>query len=411
MVRKFIIHFPETPNENLPPPPPEFAVKTELPDSRSRVRAVLGTLFLTLALTACGGGGGGGVNMAPSAPSGGTDDGTAGGGGGGGVNMTPPTTGSEGTTAPIRSRADAIVEAAGNEPRAGSVTQSSDVGINNVTDDVVKVTVTRSGGELEFEAFYNGQKVVSTHDATQESGIARVLGRPKGTHLYELFERDVSPYNVAEFYRSLSTGDIRESDGTAVLGGDLWVDVYTDYTNDGDTDYLAGGVWVYVPDDVASLADYEYGVFVDGNDPFTQDNLARLTGSADYNGEATGVYVDDKNYFLDARATLTADFGDNSALGTIEGRIYDVTDNGVPIPGNPQLALDKTNIGNSNSGFFKGNTSMTFDGDEYTGKWGGQFYGNGGTNDQPGSVAGTFGGASGDGDRVFMGAFGAHKQP
>ena len=349
-------------------------------------------------LAACGGGGGRGPSVSEDAPSGSmmTED----------TDPTMTEDGNGGTTpAPIRTQAAAIVEAAQNEPRAGSVTQSSDAGISNITNDVVKVTITRSGGgSLDVAASYNGQVVVSTTNATEASDVEDVLNRPKGTRLYERVEQGQS----VEFYRSLSTNDIRESDGTAVPAGDLWVDVYTDYTNDDDTDYLAGGIWVYVPDGAMSLDDYEYGAFVDGNDPFSQSSLVGLTGTAVYDGEATGVYVDDQNYFFDATATLTASFGDNSALGTIEGRIYDVEIDGQPVSGNPQLMLGNTDIGNSDSGFFKGNTSMTFDGDTYAGKWGGQFYSNDGTN-APGSVAGTFGGAASDGSRAVLGSFGAFK--
>ena len=363
-------------------------------------------IYFTLALAclsllvACGGGGGSGPDVSEAAPSGSmmmedTDPMMMGDGNGG---TTP---------APIRTQAAAIVEAAQNEPRAGSVTQSSDGGDDNVTRDVVKVTITRSGNSLNVDASYNGQVVVSTTNATEASDVEDVLNRPKGTRLYERVVEGGDEYGI-EFYRSLAAGDVLEQDGTAVPAGDLWVDVYTDYEANGDTDYLSLGIWVYVPDGATSLDDYEYGTFADGNDPFSQGSLAGLTGTAVYDGEATGVYVDDQNYFFDATATLTANFGNNSALGTIEGRIYDVEVDGQPVSGNPQLMLGNTDIGNSDSGFFKGNTSMTFDGDTYAGKWGGQFYSNDGAN-EPGSVAGTFGGATSDGSRAVLGSFGAFK--
>ena len=75
------------------------------------------------------------------------------------------------------------------------------------------------------------------------------------------------------------------------VAGDLWV-VYTDYEGENDTDYLAGGIWVFAPDTATSLADYEFGAFVDGNDPFTSANVMPLTGTATYEGDATGVYSD-----------------------------------------------------------------------------------------------------------------------
>ena len=71
---------------------------------------------------------------------------------------------------------------------------------------------------------------------------------------------------------------------------------------------------------------------------------------------------------------------------TIEGRVHDFEVDGQPIAGNPQLMLGTANIGNSNGGFFKGDTSATFAGDTFAGKWGGQFYSNGESDGKPGSV-------------------------
>jgi hypothetical protein len=180
-------------------------------------------------------------------------------------------------------------------------------------------------------------------------------------------------------------------------------------TYSGDPDYLAGGIWVYAPDDAAGTEDYEFGAFVDGSELFTPANLAALTGTAEYAGEATGVYTDsttDTNSFFDADVSLTANFddADEEISGTISGFEVD----GDPVEGDPMLMLETAGIEITN--FFTGDTSMTFDGDDFTGKWGGQFYGNGANAaDHPGSVAGTFGGATVDGDKAFLGVFGAHR--
>ncbi|MCY4438653.1 MAG: hypothetical protein OXE53_00365 [Deltaproteobacteria bacterium] len=76
-------------------------------------------------------------------------------------------------------------------------------------------------------------------------------------------------------------------------------------------------------------------------------------------------------------------------------------------------------VGAVNSGFFSG--PVTDDGGAdprlYTGRWGGQFFGNGEPDGTPGSVAGTFGARTTDfpggnvGEELsIVGAFGAHKQ-
>ncbi|MDD9999887.1 MAG: hypothetical protein OXQ89_19270 [Rhodospirillaceae bacterium] len=179
-----------------------------------------------------------------------------------------------------------------------------------------------------------------------------------------------------------------------------------------DTDYLAGGVWLIFPDDEARAADYEFGAFADGSDPFMQSNLAAVTGAAIYTGGATGVYSLRETEgttvgYLEADVRLTANFGDANGLGTISGSMTGFVADDTPIAGT--LDLGTANIGAQNSGFFRGTVSGA-DGERgYTGHWGGQFFGNGQADGRPGSVAGTFGGHSTDDAVSFVGAFGAHK--
>ena len=176
-----------------------------------------------------------------------------------------------------------------------------------------------------------------------------------------------------------------------------------------DTDFLVGGIWVYVPDDATSVDDFTFGAFVHGEDPYTDSNLMGLTGQYTYTGNATGVYsvlADERNYFFDADVTLTADFEDDSTLGTIGGHIDNVSVDDELVEGDPTLNLGSTNIGATDSGFFKGDTDMVYEGENYTGKWGGQFFGNDGSN-PPGSVAGTFGAATSDGANSVLGVYGA----
>lgn len=180
-----------------------------------------------------------------------------------------------------------------------------------------------------------------------------------------------------------------------------------------DTDYLSGGVWLFVPTNAASADDYVFGAFVDGSDPFAQSALPALTGTARYVGAATGIYSEKENNvteigYFDADATLTANFGDGSGLGTINGQLTAFEVDGESIPGT--LNLGTTTIGSSNSGFFEGSLSGSSQGTSYTGRWGGQFFGNGESDGRPGSVGGTFGGRSADSSESFVGIFGAYKQ-
>ena len=180
-----------------------------------------------------------------------------------------------------------------------------------------------------------------------------------------------------------------------------------------DADYLAGGVWLIVPDDASSTHDYEFGAFGDGNDPFLQSNLTAVDGTATYDGDATGVYSEkfggstEIGYF-GGDVRLMANFGGGNDLGTISGSITNFEVDGVPTDG--ILSLGTANIGSQDSGFFKGSVTGSDDERGYTGHWGGQFFGNGESDGRPGSVGGTFGGHSTDDVVNFVGVFGAHKQ-
>ena len=309
-----------------------------------------------------------------------------------------------------------VAEAAKNLPIAGSVTQSSNADDNHVTLDSINVEIGAVDGQLSYAVSYNGNEMVSTERGIKKTGVADVLDRPKGTLLYERVEGGV------EFYRSLEEAEFGKHGATPrswnLKSGDIWIDVYTDFQAEGstdtDADYLARGIWVYAPDDATSLDDYVYGAFADGNDPFDDDDLPLLKGRATYTGKdrATGLYAnakDQRNDFFSGDVTLMADFGDGDGLGRIEGRVHDIEIDGSTLPGIPQLTLRNTDIGPSHSGFFRGDTSMTFEGSSFTGKWGGQFFSKRArSTDPPGSVAGTFGAATEDGRESFLGSFNAY---
>ena len=92
-------------------------------------------------------------------------------------------------------------------------------------------------------------------------------------------------------------------------------------------DYLPFGGWLYVPDDVTDADGYDFGVFASGGDPFEVSNLAGVTGTATYEGDALGRYYvnglseNPDNGIFTADVSLTADFGDNSATGFITGEV------------------------------------------------------------------------------------------
>ena len=92
-------------------------------------------------------------------------------------------------------------------------------------------------------------------------------------------------------------------------------------------DYLVFGHWLYVPDDVTDMDAYDFGVFASGGDAFVVADLMPLTGTANYNGDAAGIYYanglsssPDIGAFT-ADVELTADFKSSSEYGTVDGEV------------------------------------------------------------------------------------------
>ena len=274
--------------------------------------------------------------------------------------------------------ARAAAEAATSVPRPGSVTQSPN------DADLVRVT--------NFDPANNSFTIENTAGWTIGTGNAQPLN-----------------------------ADSEEDDGIWLVqqvdGGQRVVVAYPRAAEeDGGTDWLAAGIWAFIPDSSEEPGDYEFGAFADGNDPF-EGNLEALTGTAEYEGQAVGVYYsfsanEGEAGPFTAAVALTANFGDAEALGSISGTVSNVeTEGGSSI--DATLALEPASIGDSDAGFFTGRTSMAFGGRDYAGRWGGQFFDNGATpTDLPASVAGTFGATTSNeagGTGSLVGAFGAER--
>ena len=119
--------------------------------------------------------------------------------------------------------------------------------------------------------------------------------------------------------------------------------------------------------------------------------------------------------YFNAKANLTADFGDATAFGSVSGRITEgMTEEGDALPevtlGSATIRPNSSNAGNG--GNYSGDTSgMTDAGVAFSGKWGGKFYSNGRQRDGSSRLgAGTFGAKTTDDLEAILGAFGAYKQ-
>lgn len=200
---------------------------------------------------------------------------------------------------------------------------------------------------------------------------------------------------------------------------------------DTDTNWLAGGIWLYFPDSASSVDDFEIGAFADGGDPFDMRNIDGLTGNPVYEGEGTGIYVEDyatgggEIGYTDFDLRLTASFGTNSQPGTIDGHVYNIrytspTDGYVEVDGAIIPLPFATITDAADGGFFKAegaNIPQTVDGvtSQWDVSWGGQLFGNGdAVTDHPTSMGGTFAASTdsnSDGnEESIVGIWGAFKE-
>ena len=217
-----------------------------------------------------------------------------------------------------------------------------------------------------------------------------------------------------------------------IPGGNLKLFVRTDRTGAADTDWLATGIWW---SQTTSAPHESFGVFADGGDVVNdQMRLWQLAGTATYAGVAHGVFShyaaaegnegDENHVLFQGSASLTADFGaaravdhmDDAIVGTVSGSIYNMKSGSAPgaahyVPGLPTITLGDASVDPTGyrRGSFRGATSMTYNGATYSGRWGGQFFGNPaagatGADAHPSSAAGTFGVTAGEGSS-FVGTF------
>ena len=355
--------------------------------------AVAGSLVLTL--SGCGGGGGNGTS-ASSEPTGPT---------------ITPTILPRNEVLSDATRAghlkESIGKAAEAEPNPGSVTQSSNIDTNNITID-----------QVEASAQYG--------DAFPQFSI-------ENGSIWTIRNEDGNPTNITGFDPpSLASVQLSKRLGEA----SLYVDAYTDRFGPDISSYLSLGAWMIIPDDAESAADYTFGAFADGSDPYRQENLASLAGvntQATYEGNAVGTYaaerLDDSTQIgrFSSEVRITAyfgnDFGDDSELGIVGGWIHNFEwSGGFETDKVDELFMHWTNIGLTDSGFARGTISETDapeDDSYFRGNFGLQFFGNPESDDRafdvdsqpPGLVAGTFGVTSTDDNLSLTGAFYTRLQP
>ena len=204
----------------------------------------------------------------------------------------------------------------------------------------------------------------------------------------------------------------------------------------GHAEYLSWGFWMQFDDDsrtTDAIDSVTAGAFAQGTNPSGFASVAEVTGTATYEGEATGLYADSHGVsYFDASASLVADFGgqgvesildgagrERQGAGRIWGAITDFHIGGTPVQGivfleESAIVEDGTDGGGgaavfsgTTSGILAGRTLGGFDGSERD-RWGGMMFGidiAGG----PDRVAGTFGASTANATLGVVGAFRARR--
>ena len=196
-------------------------------------------------------------------------------------------------------------------------------------------------------------------------------------------------------------------------------------------DYLLFGLWL--DDDATDGA--SFGTFAVGGADYAFDagNVNTLEGKASYSGPAVGAHhkTGEGVSFFSANARLNADFGDETAPGTVEGMISGISVNGGPAMSTPIMLLS-TEAGSTFNGRAIMGPQSTPGSDQhmFNGTYSGGFFGD--TADDPDTTdvmeddithplaaAGTFGvtrtdsmdttDTDDDVTESFVGAFGADK--
>ena len=357
----------------------------------ARAKLLCAAVASAAVLSACGGGGGSTDMANQMTPSGTTPPQAA------PPADTPPANFAAALTRTAKDIHDVVAEAARSQPSFGSVTQSSNSEGGATTDHVA------------IEA-----------DLGSDGIVTYTLAGTLGGESLELEARGGEQARSSEYQ-----DELRSARSIGGSPGALYVRTITNFedraASAANTNYLSAGYWAFLPDDRTS-PNLSFGAFADGTNSFESGNMAGLIGGASYEGGAGGVFVvgageETSISPFEATASLTAEFGDGSSLGSISGRIYDVEDSeGNRLDRSPMVTLQSADIRGEDSGSFTGATTMTFGDDDatYDGSWGGHFLGNGAApTNHPLGVVGTFGATTVEGEtptRSLVGAFYARKE-
>ena len=281
----------------------------------------------------------------------------------------------------------------------------------------------RAGGSIVQSTAHPEPAVTAT--ASWAGGAAPTLGLTLGATSFSL-DGDSSIPSLGEGWNGVALeNDLATLTRRAVLYSNI--EEAVGGTPDGY--YLTLGAWVIFPDDpAASSTQYNMGAFANGHSAtaLNRNAVLGLTGTATYQGPATGLYTaatytgSGGSRALEsatvgsftATATINANFGTGGgAVIGMGGSVTDFEENGESL-GNWTVSLNTTaQVQSGALETFYGRTGGSADGRALSGNWGVQFYRDG-TSGHPHSAVGVFTSstAAANNDALHMvGAYGAER--
>ena len=311
---------------------------------------------------------------------------------------------------------------------------SLDTPYDRLDTKIVDVTPSGSGDNIAY-SFGLYLPEARTDFAAFSAGFEQGLTHPFEHKIFSLEDNDdyTSVKRIESIASRLGEGwdySILKSSVPSVKGGakdsTLYAELWTDYASAGKSDYMVGGWWLLAPNNPAG--DYRFGAIAKGENYYIASSSAEgavkldVTGTATYKGNAAGLHLSSENGIqrLLGKVTLTADFGNASARGTIKGEINNLILGGESVGGQilfpsapfhnvswyvrPTYAMRNNPINfNLNPKSKVGNIK----GINYQGDWAGTFLGDSSGTAQPTGIVGVVGGSGGG--NSFVASFGAKK--
>ena len=288
--------------------------------------------------------------------------------------------------------------------RSASFTGQTGTATALVDETVFLYTDIQSPGSRAFWKKYGGEDIAAS---AVETGLDAADGRTKpSTSVIRTRETPDDPETAFVSAttggtfdgvggRFSCTGDetectVTRSEGTTSMGGS-WTFKAANLNSpspvDQDDTYLYFGIRSSIPDSISGTYDFEYiagGGAVSGSGLIGFDTL---TGPAAFRGGAVGRYVTQgqvggqnaKIGTFTATATLNADFGNETAVGTLSGSITDFREDGSPLTGWSVTLGSAADVGAAiaiaGGAVTGGSTVANIGGLPVGGSWGATFHG------------------------------------